>query len=193
MGRNYAALPHEYLEECADLSDAEFGRLIRALLEYSKTGREVTLSGGEKYLWRRVRGQEDRYQESYESTSDKRKAAANKRWKNDANECKTMQNDANECKTPQTETETETETNTETDTNIQLASASRDNNAPAPAREAGSLTRRVYGTYVRLDISEFGKLLQTLGHTEMSRRIKLVDLPENEGKDFFKLIMSMGD
>lgn len=191
MARNYAALPHEYLDECADLSDAEFGRLIRALLEYSKTRREVTLSGGEKYLWRRVRSQEDRFQESYESTSDKRKAAANKRWKNDANECKTMQTDANGCKTPQTETETET--NTETNTYIQLASASRDNNAPAPAREAGSLTRRAYGEYVRLDISEFGKLLQTFGHTEMSRRIKLVDLPENEGKDFFKLIMSMGD
>ena len=189
MARNYAALPHEYLDECADLSDAEFGRLIRALLEYSKTRREVTLSGGEKYLWRRVRSQEDRFQESYESTSDKRKASANKRWKNDANECKTMQNDANEYKTPQTETETETKT----ETNIPLASASRDNNAPAPAREAGSLPKKKYGTYVRLDISEFGKLLQTLGQTEMSRRIKLVDIPENEGKDFFKLIMSMGE
>lgn len=189
MARNYAALPHEYLDECADLSDAEFGRLIRALLEYSKTGREVTLSGGEKYLWRRVRGQEDRYQESYESTSDKRKAAANKRWKSDANECKTMQNDANGCKTPQTNTET----NTETNTNIQLASASRDNNAPAPAREAGSLPKKLYGNFVRLDLREHAALLHQFGIEGFRRRRLLADIPENEGKDFFKLIMSMGD
>ena len=48
--RNYAALPHEYLEEMDILSDAEFGRLCRALLKYSMTGEEVQLEGAEKVL-----------------------------------------------------------------------------------------------------------------------------------------------
>ena len=32
MPRNYAALPYDYLEEMALLSDEEFGRVCRALL-----------------------------------------------------------------------------------------------------------------------------------------------------------------
>ena len=62
--RNYAALPHEYLEEMQELDDAEFGRLCRALLTYSATGVMPELTGNERYLAARVRMQEDRYQNS---------------------------------------------------------------------------------------------------------------------------------
>ena len=41
--RDYAALPHEYMEEMAALDDAEFGRLVRALLEYSRSGTPMAL------------------------------------------------------------------------------------------------------------------------------------------------------
>lgn len=198
MGRNYAALPHDYLDELADLTDAELGRLIRALLVYSKTGREEELSGGEKYLWRRVRSQEDRFQESYESTSNAKKEAgkkgAAKRWQAMADDSKEWQNIAEDSKEWQAIASdskngyTETNTKTETETILQLASASRENNAPVPAREAGSLPKRRYGQYALLEFHEYCELLNTLGHSELSRRINLVDLPENEGKDFFKLI-----
>ena len=87
MARNYAALPHEYLEEMEELSDEEFGRLIRGLISYSRSGEAFSPSGNERFYVRRVMMQEDRFQENYEDISEKRseagKIGANKRWQND--------------------------------------------------------------------------------------------------------------
>ncbi len=86
--RNYAALPHEYLEEMQDLTDAEFGRLCRALLKYSATGEKVQLCGNERYCMRRVCMQEDRFQLSYqgmiESKSQAGKKGAEVRWRDES-------------------------------------------------------------------------------------------------------------
>lgn len=71
MARNYAALFHEYLDEMADLTDAEFGRLARALLVYSSTGEFPALNGNERLFKRRVIAQEDRVQESYNSMTER--------------------------------------------------------------------------------------------------------------------------
>lgn len=117
MARNYAALPHEYLTEMELLNDAEFGRLIRALLVYSATGETPSLSGSERVLFPRVKAQEDRFKASYEELTQKRKAAANKSWESrknsnrkqsNAQQCEALQDDAKPCNT---ETETNTETN----------------------------------------------------------------------------------
>lgn len=71
MARNYAALFHEYLDEMADLTDAEFGRLARALLVYSRTGEFPALNGNERLFKRRVIMQEDRAQENYVQVVEK--------------------------------------------------------------------------------------------------------------------------
>lgn len=82
--RNYAAVPHEYLDEMEELTDEEFGRLVRALLRYSMTGEESDLPGSERYFWRRVVNRELGLQQHYEdlsaarSEAGKRGAAA--RW-----------------------------------------------------------------------------------------------------------------
>jgi len=73
MARNYAALPHEYLEEMEMLSDAEFGRLCRALLRYSRDRETPTLSGNERIIFPRVRMQEDRFQASYDEICNRNK------------------------------------------------------------------------------------------------------------------------
>lgn len=65
MARDYAALPYDYLEEMEELSDAEFGRLCRSLLEYSMTGTPIALCGNERFYARRVMRREDYYQGSY--------------------------------------------------------------------------------------------------------------------------------
>ena len=120
MARNYAALPHDYLEEMELLTDAEFGRLCRALLKYSSTGEMEELSGGERVLFPRVKMQEDRFQASYEEQaallSSRGKAGAKARWDN-AKACQSMQENAKAClsmpsnaKYGNTKTETETET-----------------------------------------------------------------------------------
>lgn len=85
MARDYTALPFEYLDEMDHLSDAEYGRLIRALQQYSITGEEPErLSGQEKGHWKRVRNREDRYRESFDATekamSERGAKAAAARW-----------------------------------------------------------------------------------------------------------------
>lgn len=113
MARNYAALPHDYLEEMQELNDAEFGRLTRSLLKYSMTGEPIALSGNERFYAKRVMSQEDRFQESYVETSDKRREAgkkgAAKRW--DSKNGNAILPLANDSKNGNTETNTKTNTN----------------------------------------------------------------------------------
>ncbi len=125
MARNYAALLHEYLEEMDILSDAEFGRLCRALLAYSMDGREGQLEGAEKVLWKRVKNQEDRFQENYKEQAKAKRTAgkrgAAKRWQAMADDGSVMADDgtaindmADDSKNGYTETKTKTKTETET-------------------------------------------------------------------------------
>ena len=82
--RTYVALLHEYLEEMEELTDAEFGRLCRGLLQYSATGEVFEPSGNERFYMKHVFAQEDRHQASYERISMVRSEAGKKgmasRW-----------------------------------------------------------------------------------------------------------------
>ncbi|MBO4914546.1 MAG: hypothetical protein J5449_05005 [Oscillospiraceae bacterium] len=84
MARNYAAVPHEYLEEMAELTDEQFGRLMRALLRYSRSGEAICLEGNERFYAARVKAMEDRHQKSYDEAAERHRqraqAAANARW-----------------------------------------------------------------------------------------------------------------
>lgn len=129
MPRNYAALPHEYLEEMAELDDAEFGRLIRALLNYSKTGEVVEPCGNERFYYRRVIMQENRFQEHYDELaavrSEAGRKAAAKRWAGrDASSISSNASNAN----------TETETNTKTKTKFSPLPATAGKSAARAAR-----------------------------------------------------------
>ena len=112
MARNYAALLHEYLEEMEDLSDAEFGRLCRSLLEYSMTGTSPALSGNERFYFKRVKMQEDRFQASYDDLTEKRREAGRKGA--EAKLSKAKHSQAKHSKTSNTETKTKTKTKTNT-------------------------------------------------------------------------------
>lgn len=108
MARNFAALYHEYGEEMQELSDAEFGRLCRALLAYSKDGTPIALSGNERFFAKRVMAQEDRVIANYQARVDAGRQAAQTRWamqshtnayeriRTDATECETMRSDASD-------------------------------------------------------------------------------------------------
>lgn len=84
MGRKYTAVPHEYLEEMEELTDEEFGRLIRGLLHYSMTGDKIQPEGNERFYAKRVMTTEDKFQRCFEETdnarSEKARKAANARW-----------------------------------------------------------------------------------------------------------------
>lgn len=121
--RTYAAVPHEYYEEMADLTDEEFGRLIRALLHYSMTGEQSDLTGNERYFFKRVTNQEQRHQKHYEELSAVRSEAgrrgAEARWGNNgkmANQGKYGNNKT------QNETQNETKNNNKNKNNSRSSS-----------------------------------------------------------------------
>lgn len=157
MARNYAALPYEYLEEMELLSDEEFGRLCRALLTYSSTGETTELEGAERYQWKRVQMQEDRFRESYNETartlSEAGKRGAAKRWGSQSDDDRAM-TDGSQAIAPNgraigaintplasngENSNTETETNTETDTNNSPSIDGRVNNTRAKRSAPSSL------------------------------------------------------
>jgi len=144
MARNYAALPHEYLEEMDELNDEEFGRLCRALLRYSMSGEETALPGAERLLFKRVCMQEQRFQASYDALTASRREAgkkgAAKRWHGGdggamPDDGKSGYTDTN----TETETQTNTDTKTKTDTKLPPATAGRETReipTPEQVREA---------------------------------------------------------
>ena len=111
MARNYAAVPYEYLEEMEQLSDEEFGRLVRALLIYSRDGVEIPAEGNLKFYAKRVMGREERYQTQFQKLSAQRseagRAGAEKRW-NGREIAEEKQGNSN----PNSNTETKTKTET---------------------------------------------------------------------------------
>lgn len=92
MPRDHLTIPHEYREEMSELKDAEFGRLMRALLLYSETGETTALSGNERFYLKRVMAEEDRIKKRDEELSASRetagKAGARARWQGRANDGK---------------------------------------------------------------------------------------------------------
>lgn len=113
MARNYAVLPHEYGREMKALSDAEFGRLCRSLIDYSETGTPIALCGNERFFAERVMMQEDRFKESYESIADRsrKNGAKGGRPKGNPEEPRQTQTNPEEPRqTQKTQTKTETDT-----------------------------------------------------------------------------------
>ena len=113
MANNYCAVPHEYLEECETLSDEEFGRLMRALLRYSRDGEAIEFPGNERFFARRMMNQEDMFNQRYAQTLARRVASARlaalTRWhgdcESDADGCERMRSDASDASTEQYSTE----------------------------------------------------------------------------------------
>lgn len=68
MARDYICLYHSYLDAIQALGDAERGRLLTAMLEYSISGAAPQLGGNERYIFPMVKAQIDRDRERYEET-----------------------------------------------------------------------------------------------------------------------------
>lgn len=118
MARNYVALPYEYREEMAELSDAEFGRLVRALLKYSETGEPIRFSGNERFYAKRVMTYEDKIRESYDKTVAARREAGEK--SGEARRNKREQKETKTNKNEQTETEQSKNDNKNTNKNTNI-------------------------------------------------------------------------
>lgn len=99
MARKYVALPYEYLEDMEELTDEEFGRLVRGLLRYSTTGEAIQPTGNERFFVKQVVRNEDRFRACFDEKANKRsesgKKAAAARWQKNANACERMQTQTN--------------------------------------------------------------------------------------------------
>lgn len=96
MGRNYLCVPFEYfLHDAADLTDAEFGRLVRGMYRYFTTGEAITPEGNERFFVKGAMADQDNFRRKYEEVSQKRREAgkkgANNRWQMPANDSKCQQ------------------------------------------------------------------------------------------------------
>ena len=80
--RDYAPLPLEYLAEMAPLSDADFGRLVRALLLYAKDGTPVALEGDCRFYCARVMNKDDYYAEKFAEEEEKRERISRRNSRN---------------------------------------------------------------------------------------------------------------
>lgn len=88
MDRDYTPIPNEWAEEMEELSDEEFGRLVRACINFCMTGEETTPTGNERFYSKRAMNTMRRFNEGWEDNSIRRKAAAQKaaaaRWHTEA-------------------------------------------------------------------------------------------------------------
>lgn len=78
MARTYMCVPFEFLDEVAELTEDEVGRLIIAMLKYAKTGEDTKLPGAERILFPGMKARENRFQEGYNEISAKRSEAGKK-------------------------------------------------------------------------------------------------------------------
>ena len=69
-----------YLDELAGYTDAELGRLIRALLRYELFGEEPELKRREALVWPLLRGNADRAKRRYEALSAAGAKGAAAKW-----------------------------------------------------------------------------------------------------------------
>lgn len=167
MGRNYAALPYEYLDEFKELTYEEIGRLLMGLIQYSRDGVFPEMPGNERFLVQRVKLQEDRYKSSYEDLTEKRRRAGQKGAEAKASKAK-------QCLAkPSKSTYTKTETKTDIDTL-----------PPNGGKSKGTRTRKgqedhpqavQWAEFVTMTNEEHQKLLDAYGPADTARLIEILD------------------
>lgn len=80
MAREYFCAYHSYIKQCKGLSDGELGRLFRALLEYSASGKVPELNGRESVAFDFMSANIDRDAESYNDTCNRNRENIAKRY-----------------------------------------------------------------------------------------------------------------
>ena len=80
MAREYFCAYHSYIKQCKGLSDGELGRLFRALLEYSVSGKVPELNGRESVAFDFMSANIDRDAESYKDTCNRNRENISKRY-----------------------------------------------------------------------------------------------------------------
>lgn len=101
MERYYTPVPHEWLEEMEELSDEEFGRLIRFCLAYAVKGEKLPLIGNEKFYSKYCLNVLDRFIQKWETATEQKREAGRKgaavRWQTMADDSGAISANGTEC------------------------------------------------------------------------------------------------
>ena len=97
MAREYFCAYHSYLKSMKQLSDAEVGRLFRAMLKYSETGELDALYGNERFVADTIVAQIDRDKQQYA-----KKCAVNRENGSKGGQANAPERGANGTERPQT-------------------------------------------------------------------------------------------
>lgn len=153
-----------------DLTDEQFGVLMRAVVAYRFSGLEY--SGDDslvKFAFRYMANQVDRG----ESAKQAKSKAARDRWtkQTDAEECELMQSDTEACTAMQGDTPIQS--NPIQSNPIQSNNENGGDKPPVPAKQS----KKSYGAFgwVKLTEDEYIRLLNDLGESEVKRCIAYVD------------------
>lgn len=177
MARNYVAIPFDYRVEMEELDDAAFGRLVRLLLDYGMTGIEPEKPAGEeRFYFRRVIEQENRFRESYDTQTLRNQENGKKggRPKTQGNPEKPTETHGN----PEKPTVTQkTHTETETETNIYTIPPKGGNSKGRARKEATKKTepKAQWAENVTMTNAEYQALLDTHGPADTTRLIEILD------------------
>lgn len=165
MARDYVCLYHSYLDAIQALGDAERGRLLTAMLEYSLTGATGHLNGNERFIWPLVKAQIDRDSEKYDEKCRVNAENGSKRTQANATERKQTLPNASETSQGKGKGEYKGKGKGKG-----KGEGKGENTGPAPARTA-------YGQYmwIKLTDDEYKRLLVDLGQVELDRCIAYVD------------------
>lgn len=98
--KNSLVIYYDMIEELEDFSDAQVGQILRAMIEYDKTGDLPKFTGSLKTAFKFLKTRIDRDKEKYQQIVEKRKIAGsmggNQRVANQANACSCNQMQANQ-------------------------------------------------------------------------------------------------
>lgn len=159
------------LETWSLLSDEEVGRLVRALLEYQRTGQYPVLPGNERFLFHTCKAQIDRdnekYRETVSSRSNAGKKGASSRWQGHA---KDGQN--SKCHICHDENGKHGKDKEEDKDKDEEKDKDKDNITPhIPPTEP----KVQWAEYVSMTNAEHQKLLDTHGPADTARLIEILD------------------
>lgn len=201
MGREYFNAYHSYLQSMSHLSDAECGRLFRALLKYSATGEPGDkLIGNERFVADGMISQIDRDKKRYEEKSNQNRENIMKRWQSDDIRTNTTVYEnirpyTNVCKEKETEREMERETEKEREMEKKKkketedgpeAQASAETGPPENRGGASAPEKRRYADHVLLTESEYQKLVARHGESAVRRMIGILDHYKGENDKRYK-------
>lgn len=163
MAKNYIKLYFDDLDAFSGLTAGEVGRLVTALLEYARDGKEAVLSGSERILYPMMKLRVDREGAAYQKIAETRAEAGRQGGRPKA---EGKQNKANESKKKHLLFEKANESKkSNTIANSQAIANSQDNSRETPYNPP----QDAFADFARED----EELLEALrGYEEMRKKIK---------------------